>query len=106
VVGVANERYDNRKSVSGALPFAVKVVRTVGRLRGLDQRRVTFGEGRAVPSNRRREATVDEPLAAQNSPQDHLTEVAEHTLGFFSETAANALEQLPHGGAGRACRTL
>jgi hypothetical protein len=32
-----------------------------------------------VPSNRRKETTAGKPL----SPHDHLTGVAEHTLGFF-----------------------
>jgi hypothetical protein len=47
-----------------------------------------------MPSNRKATAIADERLAGQNSPQNHLTDVAEHTLGFFSETAANALEEL------------
>src|SRR5262249_40125737 len=29
--------------------------------------------------------------------QEYLTDVAEHTLGFFKETAANALEELSQG---------
>jgi hypothetical protein len=47
-----------------------------------------------MPSNRNATAIADARSAGQNSPPDHLTEVAEHTLGFFSETAANALEEL------------
>ena len=44
--------------------------------------------------NRKGEATENEQSAGQNSPQDHLTGVAEHTLSFFSETSAEALKQL------------
>ena len=41
-------------------------------------------------------ATADayEYLLGKISPQDHLADVAEHTLGFFTETATNALEEL------------
>jgi hypothetical protein len=51
-----------------------------------------------VSSDRRRQTTADEPVARQKTQQDHLTEVAEHTLGFFGETVANALEQLAKNG--------
>jgi flagellar biosynthesis GTPase FlhF len=47
-----------------------------------------------VPTNRRKEATAGKPVAVQDLAQDHLTAVAEHTLEFFRETAANAFQQL------------
>ena len=41
-----------------------------------------------MPSNQRRESSEDA------SPQEHLAGMAEHTLGFLTETAAAALDQL------------
>jgi len=37
------------------------------------------------------------PPNRRETQRDHLAGVAEHTLGFFSETAANALEELGQG---------
>src|SRR5438093_13749748 len=52
------------------------------------------GGGQTVPSNRRREAKPNQATPAQNGSQEHLAGVAEHTLDFFAETAATALEAL------------
>ena len=41
-----------------------------------------------MPSNQRKESSED------TSPQEHLAGMAEHTLGFITETAASALDQL------------
>ena len=46
-----------------------------------------------MPLKRKVTITADECLAAQSSSQTYLTDVAQHTLGFFSETATNALEE-------------
>ena len=45
-----------------------------------------------MPSNPKREADSDKDLL-----QDYLADVAEHTLDFFEETQANALEEMGDG---------
>ena len=47
-----------------------------------------------MASDRKRAAIKNGRFVGQNPSEDHLTRVAEHSLGFFSKTAADALEQL------------